>query len=132
MEAELATASMRDRWLYWFLHAHEYKPEALLKLFPEAAMQLATETITKIAEITEDKTMCDAREKAMRDQKWALNQAHREGLFEGKIEGEIKLIRTLEGVLGLALSKVEDLQKLDLESLQKLTSTIQDRVRNRA
>ncbi len=131
-EAELATASMRDRWLYWFLHAHEYKPEALLKLFPEAAMQLATETITKIAEITEDKTMCDAREKAMRDQQWALNQAHREGLFEGKIEGEIKLIRTLEGVLGLALSKVEDLQKLDLESLQKLTSTIQDRVRNRA
>ena len=76
--------------------------------------------------------MYDAREKAMRDQQWALNQAHREGLFEGEIKGEIKLIRTLEGVLGLALSKVEDLQKLDLESLQKLTSTIQDRVRNRA
>lgn len=78
-EADLATASMRDRWLYWFLHAHEYEPEALLKLFPEAAMQLATQTITKIAEITVDKTMYDSREKAMRDRQWSLNQAHREG-----------------------------------------------------
>ena len=127
-EADLATASMRDRWLYWFLHAHEYEPEALLKLFPEAAMQLATQTITKIAEITEDKTMYDAREKAMRDRQWALNQAH----IEGQIEGEIRLIRMLEGILGLALSKEEDLQKLDLASLQKLTSALQDRARNRA
>ena len=41
-EADLATANSRDRWLYWFLHAHEYEPEALLKLFPETGMQLAT------------------------------------------------------------------------------------------
>ncbi len=139
VEVELATASMRDRWLYWFLHAHEYQPEALLKLFPDAAMQLATQTITKIAEITEDKKMYDAREKALRDQQWAINAAHREGerqgklegKLEGKIEGKIELIRTLEGILGLALSKVEDLQKLDLNALQELTSTLQDRARNR-
>ena len=73
-------------------------------------MQLATQTITKIAEITEDKTMYDAREKAMRDRQWALNQAHREGEIDGEIKGEIKLIRTLEGILGLVLSKEEDLQ----------------------
>ncbi len=138
-EADLATANMQDRWLYWFLHAHEYQPEALLELFPDAAMQLATQTITKIAEITEDKSMYDAREKAIRDQQWALNAAHREGKLEGKLEGEIegeikgeiKLIRTLEGILGLAMSKDEDLKKLDLESLQKLTSTLQDRARSR-
>ena len=96
--------------------------------------------ITRIAEITEDKSMYDAREKAIRDQQWALNAAHREGKIEGeikgkiegKIEGEIKLIRTLEVILGIALSKVEDLQKLDIDSLQQLTNTLQDRVRNRA
>ena len=76
--------------------------------------------------------MYDAREKAIRDRQWALNQAHREGEIDGEIKGEIKLIRTLEGILGLALSKEEDLQKLDLESLQKLTSGLQDRARNRA
>ena len=88
--------------------------------------------------------MYDAREKAIRDQQWAINAAHLEGRLEGKlegklegeikgkIEGKIELIRTLEGILGLALSSVADLQKLDLEALQKLTSTLQDRARNRA
>ena len=79
--------------------------------------------------------MYDAREKALRDQQWALNAAHREGELEREIKGEIKgkieLIQTLEGILGIALSKGEDLQKLDLEALQKLTSTLQDRARNR-
>ncbi len=87
--------------------------------------------------------MYDAREKALRDQQWALNSAHREGELEGEIKGEIKgkikgeikgeikLIRTLEGILGLTLSKEEDLQNLDLEQLQKVTSTLQERVRNR-
>ena len=105
-EADLATASMRDRWLYW------------------------------IAEITEDKTMYDAREQAMRNRQWAMNQAHREGLIEGeikgKIEGKIELIRTLEGILGLPLSDVGELQKLDLDELQKRTVALQDRARNRA
>lgn len=68
--------------------------------------------------------MVDAREKALRDQQWALNAAHREGMIE--------LMRTLEGILGLALSNVEDLQKLDLAALQSLTSNLQDRARNRA
>ena len=142
-EADLVMASMRDRWLYWFLHAHEYEPEALLALFPESEMQLATITLARITEITEDKKMYDAREKALRDQQWALNAAHREGEIEGEIKGkiegkiegemkgEIKLIRTLEGILGLALSSVEDLQKLDLEALQMLTSNLQERARNR-
>ena len=88
--------------------------------------------------------MYDAREKAIRDQQWAINAAHLEGKLEGrlegklegeikgKIEGKIELIRTLEGILGLALSSVADLQKLDLEALQKLTGTLQDRTRNRA
>jgi len=135
-EAELATASMRDRWLFWFLHAHEYESEALLALFPDAAMQLATKTITRIAEITEDKTMYDAREKALRDQQWALNAAHREGerqgKLEGKLEGEIKLVQTLEGILGLPLSKLDDLLQFDLEAMQSMASRLQDRIRNRA
>ncbi len=83
--------------------------------------------------------MYDAREKAMRDRQWALNQAHREGLLEGEITGEIKgemkgkieLIQTLEGILGLALFNAEDLQKLDLGSLQLLAIALQERVRNR-
>jgi len=138
-EGDLADASTLDRWLYWFLHAHEYEPQALLRLFPETAMQLATQTITRISEITEDKTMYDAREKAIRDHQWALNAAHREGeirgeirgKLEGKLEGEVKLILTLEGILGEPLSNEADLQKQKLEELQKLTTVLQDKARNR-
>ena len=75
--------------------------------------------------------MYDSKEKAIRDRQWALNQSRREGEIEGKIECKIKLIRTLEEILGLPTSNAEDLQKLDLKSLQKLTSTLQDRARNR-
>ena len=75
--------------------------------------------------------MVDAREKALRDQQWALNKAHREGQIKGEIKGKIELIRVLKGILGLALINVEDLQKLDLEALQMLTSNLQERARNR-
>ena len=127
-ESVLAQASMRDRWLYWFLHAHEYEPDSLRHLFPEEPMLLATDTITGIAEKTEDKSMCDAREKAIRDQQSAIIASHR----EGKLEGKVEVIRTLEGILGLELSKIEELQKLDFENLQKLTFTLQDRTRSRS
>jgi len=60
-ESELSSAGMLDCWLFWFLHAHEYDPEALLALFPQEAIRQATETITRIAQITEDKAMYDAR-----------------------------------------------------------------------
>ncbi len=53
------------------------------------------------------------------------------GEIRGEIKGEIELIQTLEGILGLATSNVEDLQSLDLEALQKHARTLQDRVRNR-
>jgi hypothetical protein len=147
-ELDLPKASQLERWLFWLLHAHEYESDALLKLFPESAMQLATQTITRISEITEDKTMYDAREKAIRDHQWALSAAHNEGKLEGKLEGilegetkgklegklegEIKLIRTLEAILEMPLSDEAKLQKQSLEQLQKLAATLQDMARNRA
>jgi hypothetical protein len=60
-----------------------------------------------IAEITEDKAMYDAREKAIRDRKWEIAAAERKGRREGEIEGEIKgeikgeteTVRILQGLL---------------------------------
>ena len=70
------------------MHAHEYEPEELLKLFPQPAIQQATKSITKIAQKTEDKAMYDAREKANRDRRWAMSAARREGEIEGEIKGK--------------------------------------------
>ena len=126
-EADLATADMLDCWLYWLLHAHEYEPAALLKLLPQQAIRQATETLARIAQISEDKAMYDAREKAIRDRQWELNAAFREGeregeikgKIEGKIEGEIKgkiegkieLIRTLQGILQTPVSEEQELAR---------------------
>ncbi len=43
--------------------------------------------------------MYDVREKAIRDRKWELNAASRQGRREGEIEGKIKTIRMLQGNL---------------------------------
>ena len=73
---------------------------------------MATRTLTRISEITEDKQMYDSREKAIRDRQWALNasrsEAIAEGEIKGKIEGEIKLIRALEEILQLPASSLFD------------------------
>jgi predicted transposase/invertase (TIGR01784 family) len=126
-ESELSMASMFDCWLYWFIHAHEYDTDALMKLFPQPAIQQATRTITQIAQKTEDKAMYDAREKVIRDQQWALNAAHR----EGEIKGEIKLVRTLQEILGISISEEHELHAMDFDQLKALAADLQQRVRGR-
>jgi predicted transposase/invertase (TIGR01784 family) len=126
-EADLKTASMLDCWLFWLLHAHEYEPEALAKLLPHAAIRQATETLARIAEITEDKAMYDARERAIRDRKSEIYAAIR----EGKIEGKIETIQMLQGILHLPVIKEQDLRTLTLEQLQDLTGELQENLRGR-
>jgi predicted transposase/invertase (TIGR01784 family) len=130
-EADLAAGDMLDRWLYWLLHAQDYEPAALLELLPQPAIRQATETLGRISQQSEDKAMYDAREKAIRDENWRLNAARREGEIEGKIEGEIKLIRTLQGILGATVSEDEDLRGMTLEQLEALTSSLRERIRTR-
>ena len=63
-----------------------------LRLFPQEAIQQATQTIHRIAMVAEDKAMYDAREKAIRDQQWAVNASFREGEAKGKIDEKILTI----------------------------------------
>ena len=129
--------------LFWLLHAHEYEPEALAKLLPQPAIQRATAALTRIAQVTEDKAMYDAREKAIRDRNWELGATYREGerkgeikgKIEGKIEGEIKvrmeMIQVLQGLLRMPVAQEQELCDLTLEQLQAMTSDLQERLRNR-
>ena len=136
---DFATANPLDCWLYWLLHAHEYESEELMQLFPQEAILQATQTITQIAQMTEDKTMYDAREKAIRDQQWALDASRKdgreEGLIEGEIKGEIKgkieMIRMLQEILNLPLSTDSEFDGKTLEELQTQTMNLQNHLRNR-
>lgn len=130
-ESELCSASMLDCWLYWLLHAHEYEPAALAELLPQPAIRQATGTLTRIAEITEDKAMYDARERAIRDREWELDATFREGEVEGEIKGEIKMIRTLQGLAGVPVGDEAELRTMNLEQLQAVTTDLQEKLRNR-
>jgi predicted transposase/invertase (TIGR01784 family) len=134
-ESELATASLLDRWLYWLLHAHQYDAKKLGSLFPQPEFQRATDSIERIAKKTEDKDMYDTREKAIRDQQWILNAARREGLEEGEIkgreEGEIKLIQTLQEILGGPVSDAAVFQGRSLEQLSAMTEELRKKIQRR-
>lgn len=141
--SEQANASTLDRWLYWLLHAHEHTEEELMSLFPEVEFQQATQTLVTIKEITEDKQMYDATEKARRDRQWALDaklaegelkgkiEGKLEGKIEGKLEGKIELIRTLEGLLGRVPSDESQLKTQKLEELETIVTELQSHLRGR-
>ena len=95
--------------------------------FAIAWSYLAAETLARISQISEDKAMYDAREKAIRDRKWESNAAFREGEVKGKIE----LIRTLQGILQTSVNEEQELRAMTLEQLESLTSSLQEQLRNR-
>jgi predicted transposase/invertase (TIGR01784 family) len=130
-ESEIETASLLDRWLYWLLHAHQYDAKKLGGLFPQPEFQKATDSIERIAKKTEDKAMYDTREKAIRDQQWILNAARREGREEGEIKGEIKLIQTLQGILGGPVSDATVFQGRSLEQLRAMTEELRKKIQRR-
>ena len=130
-ESELETASLLDRWLYWLLHAHQYDAKKLGSLFPQPEFQKATDSIDRIAKKTEDKAMYDTREKAIRDQRWILNSARREGREEGEIKGEIKLIQTLQEILGGPVSDAAVFQGRSLEQLRAMTEELRKKIQRR-
>jgi predicted transposase/invertase (TIGR01784 family) len=154
-ESDLPTASRLECWLFWLLHAHEYEPDDLLRLFPDAAFQQATRTIIQISEKTEDKAMYDAREKAIRDYQSEMSSAVRkarqeglqeglqegvqEGLLEGlqkgdlkgRRQGRIELIQTLQMLLQVRESTVEEFSDLSEVQLLAMSEELRSQLRNR-
>ena len=75
--------------------------------------------------------MYDTREKAIRDQRWILNSARREGREEGEIKGEIKLIQTLQEILGGPVSDAAVFQGRSLEQLRAMTEELRKKIQRR-
>ncbi|MFM8574048.1 MAG: Rpn family recombination-promoting nuclease/putative transposase [Pirellula sp.] len=148
VERDLATASDLERWLFWLLHAEEYDTETLRKLFPEPPIVQATATIDRIARVTEDKIMYDAREKRLRDQRWLVNASVRQGLEDGRNEGRIEghreghregfnlgsllgVIKSFQRLLGLAQSSDEELMTKDPAELSAMASELESQIQRK-
>jgi hypothetical protein len=113
------------------MNAHEHTETDLMRLFPESEFRQATQTLVAIKQITEDKQMYDATEKARRDRQWAINATRAEGELKGELKGKIELIHTLEGLLGQVPSEESKLKSTTLEELQKMVTELQSQLRSR-
>jgi len=132
----LASATPVERWIFLLRHAQNYDVVQLRRLFPEVAFQQAIQSIQTIALKTEDKQMYDTREKAARDHLWLMNGAREEAREEGREEGfekgsMIGTIGTLQAVLGLAESNIDDLRSKSIDELKALALQLQSSLRGR-
>jgi predicted transposase/invertase (TIGR01784 family) len=127
----LLGASVLEQWCYWIKYSHEHTEEELRTLLSGLEFLQATRQLTEINQVTVEKHMYDSREKASLDFESGLIDARQEGRLEGTIQGEIKLIRTLQEIGGVPLSDESDLQSQSLEQLQEVTADLRSRLRNR-
>jgi len=150
--SQVRGASILEQWAYWIKNANEHTVEELRELLPGLEFLRATGELNAIREITEEKHMYDAREKANLDIQSNLIDAKQEGHQEGRQEGieigeqrgeqrgiEIgeqrgKLtgsVQVFEGLLGETVSPDEMLSKKSIEELALMMTQLQKRLRGR-
>ncbi len=92
----------------------------------------ATGELDAIREITEEKQMYDAREKASLDIQSNLIDARQEGIEIGEQRGKLKAsVQIYEGLLGESVTSDSELNSQTIESLESLVTQLQKRLRNR-
>ncbi|HBJ34672.1 MAG TPA: hypothetical protein DDZ51_07900, partial [Planctomycetaceae bacterium] len=128
----LSEASTLEQWCYWIKYSHEHTEDELRALLPGLAFLRATQELKEIQEVTEERQMYDSREKAVRDLESGLIDAREEGFEKGREEGEIKLIRMLQEILGEPVSDENELRIHSLEQLHSLTADLRNRVLRRS
>ncbi len=128
---ELFGAPLLEQWCYWINNASEHTAEELRELLPGLAFLRATNELSAIQEITEEKAMYDSREKAVLDFESNLIDAREEGRKQGIEQGIeqgkplwelIGKVRLLQELLGEPIATAEE---LDSQSPEFLADTIE-------
>ena len=145
---EVRGASVLEQWAYWIKNAGEHTVEEIRDLLPGLEFHRATGELNAIRDITKEKQMYDAREKASLDIESNLIDAKQEGMEIGEQRGieigeqrgmEIgeqrgKLtgsIQVYEGLLGGQASPDEVLSKKSIQDLAAMVVQLQKQLRDR-
>jgi predicted transposase/invertase (TIGR01784 family) len=133
---DLSEASALEQWCYWIKYSHEHTEDELRALLPGLAFLHATQELKEIQEVTEERQMYDSREKAVRDLESGLIDAREEGfqigIEKGIEKGEIRLIQTLQEILGEHVSEETELRVYSMEQLQALAADLRNRILHRS
>ena len=145
---DVRNASVLEQWAYWIKNSSEHTVEELQELIPGLEFLRATGELNAIREITEEKQMYDAREKASLDIQSNLIDARQEGRQEGRQDGRqegrqegIRIgeqrgkleasIQIYEGLLGDSPTSESALKDLSMEELESRVTLLQKRLRDR-
>ena len=134
--SEVGGASVLEQWAYWIKNAGEHSVEELRELLPGLEFLRATGELNAIREITTEKQMYDAREKASLDIQSNLIDARQEGIEIGEQRGEQRgkltgSVQVYEGLLGEPTSLDEVLGKKSIEDLAAMVTQLRKRLRDR-
>ena len=130
--SDVRNASVLEQWAYWIKNSSEHTVEELQDLLPGLEFLRATGELNAIREITEEKQMYDAREKASLDIQSNLIDARQEGIKIGEQRGGLKKsIQIYEGLLGDSPTPEIELKDLSMEELDSRVTLLQKRLRDR-
>jgi predicted transposase/invertase (TIGR01784 family) len=142
--SDVRSASVLEQWAYWIKNSSEHTVEELQELLPGLEFLRATGELNAIREITEEKQMYDAREKASLDIQSNLIDARQEGREEGREEGrqegieigdkrgKLKAsIQIYEGLLGDSVTSESILNSRSTAELESMVANLQKRLRDR-
>ena len=128
----------------WIKNSSEHTVEELQELLPGLKFLRATGELNAIREITEEKQMYDAREKASLDIQSNLIDARQEGREEGRRKGieigeqrgdqrgKLKAsIQIYEGLLSDLVTSESVLNSRSTEELESMAAHLQKRLRDR-
>ena len=107
--------------MYWIKNSSEHTVEELQELLPSLEFMRATGELNAIREITEEKQMVDAREKASLDIQSNLIDARQVGIEIGEQRGKLKAsIQIYEGLLGDSVTSEIILSSRSTEELESM------------
>ncbi len=118
--------------MYFFHFAKGSTREALLKRLNDPIFETAIGVLEMILRTPQQRLHYDARLKWELDENTRIQAALEEGEARGKIKGEIRLIRTLEDLLGVQPSPESAFRDKSLEQLQSYSAQLQEKIRKRA
>jgi predicted transposase/invertase (TIGR01784 family) len=128
-------ADPRDQWMYFFRRANGSSVDELLERLPDPVFERAVGVLEMISRTPNQRRHYDARLKWELDENTRIQTAFEEGEIkgreEGREEGEIKLIQTLQEILGGPVSDAEVFHGRSLEQLRAMTEELRKKIQQR-
>jgi predicted transposase/invertase (TIGR01784 family) len=131
LDDNVQIADPRDQWMYFFRRAEGSTVEELLDRLPDPVFKRAVGVLEMISRTPDQRRHYDARLKWELDENTRIQSAFEEGEIKGREEGEIKLIQTLQEILGGPVSDAAVFQGRSLEQLRVMTEELRKKIQRR-